>query len=169
MPDSASIIINDYDGQQGAVTVNIPVVTAVNIADVLSDLDAIRQELPNIILGIVVSTGYSSRIQYVSSNAKATSNLAQRGNKWLFKCQDATVELAAGVPNPYFMRPFQYEIPTAKLALRIDNNNTVYVKDGTANVAQFDDFVPIWDSWAKSPVGGTLDTLSVEAITAAGG
>ena len=169
MPDQASIVINDFDGQQGVLGVNSEILTAANFVAQLAELEDLKDALAPIALGLVISTGISHRIQWQNSNAKATSPLAQRGNKWKITASDSTVELAAGVPNPYFMKPFFYEVPTAKLSLREDNNNIVYVKDGTGNIAEFDTFVPFFEGFAKSPVGGTLDVLQVEAVTSSGG
>lgn len=169
MPDTSIFTIVDYDGQQGSMVLNIPVITAVNLAGILGEIDDIRLGLPEIILGKVLSTGFSSRIQYNASTERAEDPAAQRGNKWLFHTQDVTVNLGAGVPNPYFAKPFTYEIPTAKLSLRLDNNNVVYVREGVANIPEFDTFVPLFETHAKSPVGGTLQVERVEAATTSGG
>lgn len=167
--DQASYIINDYDGQSGSFAINVAILTAANFAAQDTLQETLYSSLDAIIDGIGVSYGTSHRTQVASSQAKAGDPEAQRGNKWQVHCHDGTALLGAGVDNPYFNRPFTYEIPTANLELRQDNNNVVWTNGGANNVEEFDDFVAAFEAYAKSPVGGVLVVDYIEAVTASGG
>lgn len=169
MPDQSSITIADFDGQTGSMTINSAIVTAANFTAQMAALVTLADTLPAIIDGIRVSYGFSHRIQLASPNAKASDPNAQRGNKWLVHAHDSTLNLGAGVPNPYYQRSFVYEIPTADLELRVDGINQVWVPDGANNVAAFTPFVEAFEPYALSPVGGALVVDLIEAVTSSGG
>lgn len=169
MPDQASITIVDYDGQDGIVGLNCQVLTAANFDAQNTALVDLRTAIGDIIDGLVASSRITHLQTLLSSAARATDPNAQRGNKWMVHAHDATLNLGAGVPNPYYLKPFHYEIPTADLELRVDNKNEVWVEGGANNVADFDDFVTAFEAFAKSPVGGSLQIDSIEAVTSSGG
>lgn len=169
MPDQSSVTINDYDGQSGVFAMNSAILTAANFDAQMTALEAVVDSLDAITDGVNVSYGTSHRVQVASSTAKAGDPNAQRGNKWQVHAYDNTANLGAGVPNPYFQKPFSYEIPTARLDLRVDNNNTVWVSGGSTNVAAFDPFVTAFEAYAKSPVGGALQVSFIDTVTVSGG
>lgn len=169
MPDQSSITIADFDGQLGIFGMNCDVLTAANFATQMGLLTDVRTSLAAIIDGVAISEGVSHRTLLQASGYKASDENAQRGNKWLVHANDTTNELAVGVPNPYHLKPFTYEIPTADLDLRVDHKNEVWVLGGANNVAAFDNFIDAFEAFAKSPVGGDLEVHLIEAITASGG
>lgn len=169
MPDVFSIMINDFDRQQGIFTGNCETLTAANFAGQMTEQDALNDSLAAIILGTVIANSTSHRIAKNPANATPADANAQRGNKWHVFTVDITDELAAGVPNPYYWKPFDYEVPTADLSLRVNDSNVVWVQGGANNVADFDAFVTAFNAYAKSPVGGTLTVSRIEAMTTAGG
>lgn len=169
MPDQSSVTINDYDGQSGTFGMNSAILTAANFDAQMTALETVVNSLGAILDGVNVSYGVSHRVQLASSTVRSGDPNAQRGNKWQVHAYDNTANLAAGVPNPYFQKPFTYEIPTARLDLRVSNSNTVWTSGGTANVADFDPFVTAFEAFAKSPVGGALQVSFIDTITASGG
>ena len=169
MPDQSSITINDFDGQGGVLGMNCAVLTAANFTAQMTALVAVFDSLPAIIDGNRISYGISHRIQSQASNTKAPDPNAQRGNKWQVETHDNTATLAAGVPNPYYLKPFTYEIPTADLELRVDNVDQVWIQGGANNVAAFDAFVTAFEAFALSPVGGALQVDRIISVTTSGG
>lgn len=169
MPDSASFMINDFDRQLGIFAVNCEVLTAANFTAQMAEQEALADSLLPIINGTLIAQSTAHRIQKNPANATPSDATAQRGNKWRVFAVDLTDELAVGVPNPYYWKPFDYDIPTAAFELRVNDSNVVWVQGGANNVAAFDDFVAAFNLYAKSPVGGTLGIQRIEATTVAGG
>lgn len=169
MPDVFSIMINDFDGQQGIFTGNCETLTAANFTAQMTEQDALNDTLPDIILGTVIANSTNHRIQKNPSGSTPADPFAQRGNKWHIFAVDITDELFTGFPNPYYWKPFDYELPTADLSLRVNDSNLVWVQGGANNVADFDPFVAAFNAYAKSPVGGVLTVQRIEAMTTAGG
>jgi len=169
MPDIFNIMINDFDGQQGIFTGNCETLTAANFTGQMTEQDALNDSLAAIVLGTVIANTTSHRIQKNPAGATPSDPFAQRGNKWHVFAVDITDELATDVPNPYYWRPFDYEIPTADLGLRVNDSNQVWVQGGANNVTEFDAFVTAFNAYAKSPVGGVLTVQKIEAMTTAGG
>lgn len=166
---TASMTINDYDGQAGIFGLNLIPLTAANYAAEEAKLAALYATLDNILEGIVVSRNTNIPTVYLPSNQKSDVETAQRGNKWIVSTYDSQALLAAGVPNPYYFKPFSVELPTAKLSLRTSHSNIVWVIDGAANDPDMDAFVTAYEDVAKSPVGGTLKVVQVEAVSRSGG
>lgn len=169
MPDTASITIADFDGQQGIFGVNCVDINAANYAAQAAFLTALKDSLPAIIDGIPVSQGFSVRARFQVSGFKAPDPNAQRGNKWLVHTHDTATELGVDVPNPSYLKPFTYEVPTADLSLRIANRDIVWQNGAGDNVAAFDPFVEAFEDFAKSPNGGALQVDYIDSVTVAGG
>lgn len=162
--------IKDYDKQAGIFGINIPPLTAGNFATVLANIDTLRGTIDDIIDGVISRESMNRTRDFLAANVGSAEPNAERGSKWIVKTFDNTAELAAGVPNPTYLRPFEYEIPTAKKSIRTASNNVVWVSGGgAANNTDVDAFVTAFEPLAKSPNGGALQVASVEGVTRSGG
>lgn len=166
---TASLTFVDYDGQVGVSSVNTAPVTAANFATLTTAIDAYKDELLTVTLGVVRQTTLTQRTPLAGAGVKPSNPAAQRGNRWIISAWDSSAELAAGVSNPYYLKPFDYEVPTADFSLRVDNRDVVWVEGGTSNVADFDTVVSTFEAFAKSPVGGALQVAQIYASTSSGG
>lgn len=169
MPDQSSMSYNDFDGQTGIFGVNSAILTAANFAAQMAALTALFDAVAGVVNGVGISYGVSHRVNVASSTSRSGDGDSQRGNKWQIHAYDNTVNLAAGVPNPYYQKPFTYEIPTADLNMRINNSNVIWTVGGADNPAQFDDLVAAFEAFALSPVGGALQVSFIESVTVSGG
>jgi hypothetical protein len=166
---SYSVTIVDFDGQKGIFAINTVPLTSANFAAQKALLDALRAEISPLIDGDIQAEHINIPTLFLPSNAKSADPEAQRGNKWRIDTYDNTAELAAGVPNPSYFKPFQYELPTANLELRVNSSNVIWTVGGTANDADADEFVADFEAVAKSPNGGALQVTQIVAVTRAVG
>lgn len=169
MADSASWTIVDYDGQKGSFAINTVPLSGANLAAQEALLDTLRGTFDDIIDGVVQAQHINITDRYLPSTTKATDPEAQRGNKWRVDAYDNTQLLGAGIPNPSYLKTFQYDLPTANLELRVENENDVWVEGSATNVAEFDPFVAAFEAVAKSPNAGSLQVTQVVAVTRAAG
>lgn len=169
MGSTASISIVDFDGQVGIMGMNTVPLTAGNFAAQAGLLDTLLDTLPAIIDGVAIATSQTVKIQLTAPGFQGGNPDAQRGNKWIVKGHDTLVNLGAGVPNPSYLKPFEVEIPTADVGLRINHEDVVWVEGGANNVAAFDPFVAAFEAFATSPNGGLLAVDKIEAVTRTGG
>lgn len=167
---TASLTYVDYDGQKGQMSINTAPITAANIAAISTAMDTLKTETDVIVDGLGLAKHLTQVTYYAGQSANSPNDLAQRGNKWLVSYTDNTPELAVGVPNPYYRKPFQFEIPTAKISLRFGGQNIVFNRGSSAsNPQEFVDWVAAAEAVAKSPVGGDAQIELIEAVTTSGG
>lgn len=163
----ASISLKDYDGQVGVVSINTDTPTAANFATLLTNFQAFYDAVN------AVTTGYGNNMKLSWQNplsaSKATDPTSQRGNKWVIKAVDGLLELAAGVPNPSYGRPFDTEIPTADLTLRVSNRDQIWALGDSGIVPAMDDLVDAYEDIARSPNGGNLLVQEILSTTRGGG
>ena len=168
---NASITLADFDGQKGIMAINTATITAANYETVRAAVENLKDASLPITDGQPIQ--YSIGQSYLLSGSSVKSNVqdSQRGNKWDIQCYDITQDLAAGVPNPYFRKPFNYLLPTADFDLRgtYGNSDVVWQNLGDNNTEVFDDFVAAFEAVAKSPVGGSLNVQVISAVTVSGG
>lgn len=162
-----SISYRDYDGQIGVVSVNTTVPDAANWATLLANFQAFKGAVDNVTLG----TPNNMKLSWQNplSNAKATDPAAMRGNKWVIKALDGLIELAAGVPNPSYQKPFDTEIPTADLSLRVGGRDQIWALGDSGIVPEMDALVSAFEDIARSPNGGLLVVQEVISTTRGGG
>jgi hypothetical protein len=166
---SASLTYVDYDGQKGQMNINIPTVTAANFAALNTNLDALKTATDAVTDGLCLASHITQPTLYAGQTATSSNPDSQRGNKWAVSYIDASAELAAGVPNPYYRKPFTVEIPTADFDLRYGGQNVVYNFGSATNPQEWLDWVNAFELVAKSPVGGNVNVELVEAVTISGG
>lgn len=175
MSSKASISMVDFDGQTGVTGFNIPEVDATNFAAITTQLEVVEDAIEAITEGLVVQNQISSIRRKQPSNARSASTLAQRGNKWLVSYTDIDPYLDAPantIPNNGFNQAFDMEIPTAKLSLRENKQNDVYIYDATTPYSAdttITTFVDEIQDLATSPYGGEIRVLKISAQTVTGG
>lgn len=175
MPSNASWSINDYDGQTGIVGVQTTEITDLNFVAVATQMGTFRTTLTELIRGIFVQAQLSIISRFAASTDKATDDLAQRGNKWRVQYRDNTQFLDAptnSVVNYGYLKPFDFEVPTADLTLRENNSDIIYTLAGGgvgAASADIEAFVAAANALVRSPYGGAAQVLMIEAVTRSGG
>lgn len=171
MPSTASLTLNDYDGQSGVVGWNTQEVTAANFVDVATGLGSMRDKIEEVTLGISIKSELSIISRFNGSNAQATSELAQRGNKWRIAYTDDTEFLDAPtntIPNPGYRKSFDLELPTADLSLREANSDFVY-SGGTGVSLAFETLATAVEAEVRSPYSGEVVVQFIKAVTRSGG
>lgn len=166
---NASLTYVDFDGQKGIFAFNTAVVTAANFAAISTAIDALKTATDEITDGLGLQKIMSQTTLLASSLSKSANSDSQRGNKWLVLYVDTTEEFSAGVPNPYYRKPFSVEVPTADFDLRLANNNRVFVNGDPANPTEWLTWVSAFEAVAKSPVGGAPNVQEIFAVTRTGG
>lgn len=169
MVGNASLTYVDFDGQKGVFAFNTAPVTAGNFAALNTSIDALKVATDAITDGLGLQKIVSQTTLLASLLAKSAVTDSQRGNKWLVQYVDTTEELGAGVPNPYYRKPFSVEIPTADFDLRLANSGRVYVNGDPANPQVWLDWVNAFEAVAKSPVGGSPNVQEISDVTRTGG
>lgn len=162
-----SISYKDYDGQTGIVSINTAVPSAGNFATLLTNFQAFKSAVDGVVLGAPNNMKLSW--QNPLSAAKATDPNAMRGNKWVIKSIDSLIELAAGVPNPSYQKPFDVELPTADLGLRVGGRDQIWAEGDSGIVPEMDALVAAFEDIALSPNGGPLVVQEILSTTRAGG
>ncbi len=170
MTSAVSWSIVDYDGQVGQFAINTVPLTDTNYAAEFTKIVALQGVVDDLIAGLLQKRSINIPAQLLAPNQKATNPDAERGNKWIVNCYDGTLNLGVGVPNPSYLKPFSYEIPTADKTLRTANDNVIYKGDGVAsNAPEADAFVAAFEDVAVSPNGGALNVTTIEGVTRSGG
>lgn len=171
MTTVGSITLNDYDGQAGIVGFNFDEATAANFASLATAMGSIRSAIEAVTLGISTKSEMSIIARFAASDARATSPLAQRGNKWRVVYFDDTEWLDAPtntIPNPGYRKSFDLEIPTADLSLR-DGNSDVVFSGGVGVDPLFETLALALVGNIRSPYSGDIGINYIEAVTRSGG
>lgn len=169
MASQWGITVVDYDGQKGSFAINTVPLDAANFAAQSALLDTLRGDVVPLIDGDIQGQRINIAVDYLPSNVKAADPNAQRGNKWVVSCYDNMQFITGVIPNPTYLQPFSYDIPTADLELRVGGSDVIWEVGGAANVPVADDFVTSFEAVAKSPNGGGLQVVKIKSNTRAGG
>lgn len=155
----------DYDGQQGVIEFQMPLSEFPLVENV--QWAALKDAIMDITLGTQSRETNTYYEQLVSSGTKSAIATAQRQVKWLVSYEDTTEFLDSptnAIPNPNFRRIFNTEIPTAKLALRTDNNEVVYSGGGIGTVdVEFAGFIQAFEAIVRSPSGGAIRIVQIKS------
>lgn len=151
MPSQISLTYLDYSIEKAFVTLNIPLVSAANLAATTSAITTLAAAAANITGGTL--NRRTLTIPSAGSAAVPTDPEAQREEKWIVGYTDTLANLAAGVPNPYFGKKFTVEIGTSELTGHLLLNSDF------ADLAETDvaAFVTAFEAFARSPAGGTVN------------
>lgn len=166
--DRASLVMADYDGESSTFSFGLNDVNVSNIVEVFTDLDTMRAAVAGITDGLLLSQLVSIPSQFASVGSKSTDSNSQRENKWLVTYEDVTEYLndpVNTIRNAGYRKVFTIEIPTADLSLREGGSNVVYdVARDPENIVVFETFVSILEQMARSPYGGAINVLKMEAV-----
>lgn len=161
---SGFFTLRDYSGESATMGFNTGVITAGNLAGVLTQFGALRTAIAAISLCEVAKEGLSVFRTNLSYTNPTDPN-AQRERKWLVEYRDATEYFDAptnSIPNEGFGKPFNVEIPGADLDL------TDVLLPGTDIVdltqTQIAAFVTAFEALVKSPHGGAVEVFRITHI-----
>lgn len=155
--------IRDWGNEVAAFSYNTGVITAGNLAGVLTKLGTLRDAIDPIILGVVAEEGlyvFRSRID----NSSPSDVNAQRERKFLIRYEDNTDYFDAptnSIPNAGFGKIFTAELPTADLSAVTLFAGTDLVDISASPV---DDFVAAFEDLVKSPYGGSAHIVSMTHV-----
>lgn len=154
--------ILDHDEETSNISLWIGVVTAGNLAGVLTQTGALRTAIEGISLGTVTKED----LLVASSNQNAAippaDPNAQRETKALVSYTDVTEFFDAptnSIPNEGFGNRFTTEIPCADLSL-LTLNSDRFDLEGTEWAA----FVTAFEALIKSPYGGAVQVLNARHV-----
>jgi len=154
--------IGEYGKEPTGFSVNIPELTATNIAAKTTQIQALNSALALIIVGTRQTYKVTSSIVDMS-NAYPSDKNAQRERKWTVTYQDVLPFFDAPdntIPNPGFHKLFTVDIPTADLSLLVTRSDTVDVADFGTELAGF---ATAFEAVVRSPYNGSVQVLSFTA------
>lgn len=162
MPARGGFQIADYNNEKSDFTFITGPVTALTIQDVLVKFGEMRGRVENITLG-VVHKEWQYAWNTLLSNVLPGDVNAQRERKWLGVYEDTTqfLDLVNAIENPGYLKKFTFEIPTADFS-----DGRLIAGSDQANFANtsISQFIATYESFAKSPYGGTPRVLSMTGV-----
>lgn len=158
MSNSASLTLEDFDGEKSTTQLNPGPLTSVNYDAKRAALDSLKSAVSGITLGEMRATSFT--IKTGESTDPVTDPQAQREAKWLVTYRDNTEFLDVGdtIENTGFGNLYSVEIPTADLDLLENNSDSLVLDDGGVVAA----FVTAFEAFQNSPTGG--NEISVVSI-----
>lgn len=162
--------INDFDRERSSVSIGVENVNSGNIVAITLASANLRTSMEAITLGVFVDREITVSQAFASASTPATDPSAQREEKWLVTYEDISEYSNAPtntVFNQGYRKVFTVEIPTANVGLRINNENTIYLRGASSpipNLVVAVDFVNALEAILKSPYGGDASVLKVEAV-----
>lgn len=147
--NTATLSVEDYDGEKSRFSVNIGPLTAANFTAKRDAIDDLKNALPPIIRGEIRQTTVNET--FAESSADISDQLAQRESKWLVTLKDVTQFFDVGntIANPGFGNLFNIEIPTADVSLLANNSDELSLVDVAVAA-----FITALEAVAESPTGG---------------
>lgn len=148
-----SLSFLDYDGQSSNFSVNLTDLTVLNIPDVLVELGTLKNAFDGISIGQLKQTVLVWDIDKVAApGQKASSNLAQRSNKWLVRYYDNVTKAV-----------FSVEVPCADLSLKTEHSDRVDLTT-PANGSAWATLKSAFEQTVKSPYGNAVTLLEAIAV-----
>lgn len=153
----------DYSNEPSTSSIHVGGVTAVSLPGLLSDIADYIAAIDAITLGTIrddTLVAYSTN----RSSIPPTDLNAQRERKWLVRYVDNLPffdDPVNAIPNAGFGQTFTFTIPTADIA-----NANLQANSDLANLAdtQMAAFVTAFEALARSPYGGTVEVINIEAV-----
>jgi hypothetical protein len=145
--------VRDNTGEVGPVEIHTGAVTAVSLPDLLTEIGALRTAIDGVSIG-VMATESLKVFETKLSALKASSQLAQKGVKWLCGYVDNTAffdDPVNAIPNAGYQKVFTFTIPCADLTLLPSGEEELNLVAG-AGLA----FKTAFDATARSPYGGRV-------------
>jgi len=153
----------DYSNEPSTSSIHVGGVTAVSLPGLLTNIAAYVAAVDGITLGTIRDDTLIAYSTNRSSVPPADVN-AQRERKWLVRYIDDLPffdDPVNAIPNAGFGQAFTFTIPTAD----IGGANLVPNTDlGLLTDTQMAAFVTAFEALARSPYGGTVELISMEAV-----
>lgn len=153
--------IRDNTGEVGPAEIHTGAITAVSLPDTLTQIAAVRTAIDGISIGVLASESLKV-FETKLSAAKAASQLAQKGVKWLCGYADTQQFFDPGVnaiPNAGYQKVFTFTIPCADLTLLVTGEENLNLAAGPGLA-----FKTAFDAIARSPYGGTCTLQYVKYV-----
>jgi hypothetical protein len=153
----------DYSNEPATFATHVGAVTAVSLPGLLTQIAAYIAAVDAITLGTIrddTLVAYSTN----RSSIPPVDIHAQRERKWLVRYVDDLPffdDPVNAIPNAGFGQTFTITIPTAD----ISSGNLIANTDlGNLADTQMAAFVTAFEALARSPYGGTVQVISMEAV-----
>lgn len=156
-----TLTINDYDNEKSPMKIHTGIVTALTLPALLTQIGNFRTAVGNMIIGVPQKEALTA-FSTILSQTLPTNEYAQRETKWVVHYHDNTQffdDPVNAIPNSGYLKPFDFEIATAKLDL-LDDNQDFLPLDQTQAAA----LVTAFQAMAKSPYGGSVIVDSIEQV-----
>lgn len=157
-----SFALRDYSKEQSGFTVHTGAVTAISLPGLLTQIGTLRTAIDGMTLGVVAKESLMA-FNTALSAAVPTDENAQRERKWLVRYVDNLPffdDPINAIPNAGFGKVFTFSIPTALfVGTLLPNTDLADLTD-----ALIAPFVTAFEAIARSPYGGTVDVLEIEAV-----
>lgn len=144
--------VRDNTGEIGPVEIHTGSVDAVSLPGLLTQVGTLRTAVDGVVIG-VISAESLKVFETKLSAAKAASQLAQKGVKWLCGYADSQQFFDPGVnaiPNAGYQKVFTFTIPCADLTLLVSGEEALSLTSGPGLA-----FKTAFDATARSPYGGS--------------
>lgn len=143
-----SLTFLDYSREKSSMTFFFPAVTALNIADFLSDFGDLRTATEALSIGTLAQDQWTGDRTVYSKTPPADLN-AQRERKWLVTYEDTST-----------FAEYQVEIPVAKTAGLLVANTDL----GDLSAADWVTWIAAFETLARSPEGNTVNVLRAQLV-----
>jgi hypothetical protein len=152
------VAMEDYDKEACGTHVNLADIGFVGAtyATESQNLDEIKDALILVSGARVISAQLTK--EFPESPAVVTDKNFQRETKWLVRYFDNQqfLDAANTIPNPGYLKKFNFEVPCAKLALLRDGSDEMNISTGDGAT-----FKTSIEGNYRSPTGGTITIIEV--------
>lgn len=153
--------VRDNTGETGPVSIHTGAITALSLPDTLTQVAAVRTAIDAISIGVVANERLSV-FDTKLSGLKASSQLAQKGVKWLVTYMDTQQFFdppVNAIPNAAYQQLYTFTVPCADLTLLVSGQETLDLTAGPGLA-----FKTAVDAIGRSPYGGTISVQSVKYV-----
>lgn len=142
----------DYSNEKSHFTFGFGPITALTIADFLSEFGDLRTALGNITLGTLVEDTWKGDVTKYSVSLPSDNN-AQRERKFLVTYEDTTTYSV-----------FRFEVPTAKFTTTAGSVFKPNSDDVDLTNTQIAAFVTAFEAIGESPDGNGVNVLHIRGV-----
>lgn len=156
-----TLTVNDYDGEKSPMKIHTGAVTAVSLPGLLTQIGNFRAAVDGLTIGVLQKEALTAFSSILNQNLPG-SEFAQRETKWVINYHDAQQFFdppTNAIPNEGWLKPFDFEIACADLALLADNQDFLPL-----DVAEAAALVTAFQAMARSPYGGTVIVDSIQQV-----
>lgn len=156
-----TLTVNDYDNEKSPMKIHVGAVTAVSLPGLLTQIGTFRTAVDGLTIGVLQKEALTA-FSTILSQTLPTSEFAQRETKWVVKYHDNTQFFDApvnAIPNAGYLKPFDFEIGAADLALLANNDDFLPLAQTQAAA-----LVTAFEAMARSPYGGAVIVDSIQQV-----